>query len=244
MPTTPTDVYAPQTYRLDPFYRAHLAAQIHVNLANGTYARGAVLGESATPGTFDHVLDTVIVAPSAAPTLTTPTGGSLAAGDYIVGYAFVNADGGQSALSPTDVTTAEADDVVHVAAVTPLPSGVASINWYMSTGPGDSDLALVLNNNGAAADFDAVPDPGAQAAPSGDLSGLAKAILRDACTVSGGNITLADDSGVTVKSVPVYVAGSGAYFKTDEMSGLTAEAIDELGATLISGTVADGVLAL
>ncbi len=45
--------YDPASNRLDPFYEADDAAEIHVNLADGTYPRGTVLGElTATPGTF------------------------------------------------------------------------------------------------------------------------------------------------------------------------------------------------
>lgn len=242
MPTTPTDVYAPQTYRLDPFYRQDLAAQIHVNLADGTYARGAVLGEvPGSPGTYDHILDTVQVAPTGGATLTTPTGGSLAAGDYTVGYAWVGSDGVESALSPLATTTAAGNDVVHVAAVT-KPANVASVNWYLSRGAGDPNLAFILNNDGSAADFATAPTSAAAAAPTTAAGGgKAKAILRDACTVSSGNIALASDSRLTVKSAPAYVGG-GAHFKTEEISGLTAKAITDLGASLISGTVADGVL--
>lgn len=242
MPTTYTDSYAPSTQRLDPFYRADLAAQIHVNLADGTYARGAVLGEVVgSPGTYDHVLDTVIAAPSAAPTLTTPTGGSLAAGDYTVGYTWVDSNGVESALSPLATTTAAGNDVVHVAAVT-KPTGVSSVNWYLSRGAGDPNLAFILNNDGSAADFGTAPTSAAQDAPTTAAGGgKAKAILQDACTVSSGLITGADDSGVARKSAPAYVGG-GAHFKTEEISGLTAKAITDLGAALISGTVADGVL--
>jgi len=47
------NTYDPQAQRLDPFYEADDAAEIHVNLADGTYPRGTVLGEvTATPGTF------------------------------------------------------------------------------------------------------------------------------------------------------------------------------------------------
>ncbi len=46
--------YDPASNRLDPFYEAvDEAAEIHVNLIDGTYPRGTVLGEvTATPGTF------------------------------------------------------------------------------------------------------------------------------------------------------------------------------------------------
>ena len=245
MPTSATDTYAPSTDRLDPYYRQDKAMQQHVQLANGTYARGAVLGEVlGSPGTFDHVADTVITAPTAAPTLTTPTGGSLASGDYTVGYTYVDADGNESALSPLATTTAAGNDLVHVAAVTPLPSGVASVNWYMSRGAGEPDLGFKANGTGAAADFTTAPTATNPDPPSGATSGTsgdAKAILRNACTVSGGLITFSDDAGIAHKSAPVYIGG-GAVYKTEELSGLTQKAITDLGAALVSGTLADGLL--
>lgn len=241
MPTSATDTYAPQTNRLDPYYRQDLAEQIHVNLADGTYARGAVLGEVVGADTYDHVADTVQTAPTGAPTLTTPTGGSLAAGDYTVGYTWVSSDGVESALSPLATTTAAGNDVVHVAAVT-KPTGAASVNWYMSRGAGDPNLGFILNNDGSAADFATAPTSAANDAPSAeDGGGRAKAILRDACIVSSGLITFKDDAGVTRKSAPAYVGG-GAVFKTSEISGLTEKAVKDLGGSIISGTVADGFL--
>lgn len=237
MPTSATDTYAPSTYRLDPSRRADLAQSIPVSLANGTYARGAVLGEViGSPGTYDHIADVVQAAPTGAPTLTTPTGGALASGAYTVGYAWVDQHGDESTLSPTDVTTAAANDAVHVAAVTP-PSG-CTVNWYMSRQVDNAiDLGLVLSNNGAAADFTAAPSVGAKSPEGVNQTGRAKALLRDACTVSAGLITRSDDSGVTDTSTPAWVAGS---FKTAELSGLTAKAAEDLGATFLWGGLTAG----
>src|SRR4051812_38599431 len=106
MPTAAITTYSPQTKRLVPFYRAEEAMRIHVALADGTYAQGTVLAESATPGTYGAYTNALRAAPTVAPTLTTPTGGALAAGDYVVGYTYVDANGGETALGTTATTTA------------------------------------------------------------------------------------------------------------------------------------------
>lgn len=101
-------------------------------------------------------LGDLIAAPASAPTLTTPTGGNLPAGNFTVAYSYTNG-GGETAKSPTATTAAAAADVVHVAAVTPLPSGATGVNWYMSVAPGSSSLRLVRSGTGAAEDFENVP---------------------------------------------------------------------------------------
>lgn len=128
------NTYDPQGQRLDPFYEADDAAEIHVNLADGTYPKGTVLGElTATPGTFKA-------------------------------YADANSDG----------------------------------------------------------------------------SGVAKAILRYACTAASGVITLADEVvGLQRRSVDAFYRG---VFKTSELVGFDAAALADLNGALISGTVADGVV--
>lgn len=52
MPTTASVTYDP-SLRLDPYFNANEAKAIPVNLADGSYAKGTVLGElTATPGTY------------------------------------------------------------------------------------------------------------------------------------------------------------------------------------------------
>lgn len=232
--------YDPAANRLDPIYESDQAKERHVNLAQGTYVAGQVLGELASPaGTYDHLVDTVLAAPTGAPTLTTPTGGSLASGDYTVGYTWVDSNGVESALSPLATTTAAANDVVHVAAVT-KPTNVVGVNWYMSRGAGDPNLALVLNNNGAAADFATAPTSGAPDAPSSaDGGGVAKAILRYACTVDAdGDIALADEVASTSPSTPAFYRG---VFRSEDVTGLTAKALRDLAGALIDGDLTTGI---
>lgn len=72
-----------------------------------------------------------------------------------------------------------------------------------------------------------------------DGSETAKAIaMYDFTTDGSGNVTIANETGVTYHTAPVWVAGT---FRTTELTGLDAAAVTDLG-RLLSGTVADGVL--
>jgi hypothetical protein len=57
----------------------------------------------------------------------------------------------------------------------------------------------------------------------------------------GGNVSLAGEFGQTQRGVPMYVGG-GAIFKTTDLTGLDANAVTILGASLVQGTVANGQL--
>ena len=93
--------------------------------------------------------------------------------------------------------------------------------------------------------------PGEYAAYDPDaVNGLqiAKGVLvYDVQTDASGNITFSSTSGQDggefgeeYGNVPMYVAG---YFNTDDLTGLDMKAVAQLG-RLVSGTVADGVLAV
>lgn len=248
MPTAATTTYSPQTKRLVPFYRAEEAMRIHVGLADGTYAQGTVLAESATPGVYGAYTNALRAAPTVAPTLTTPTGGALAAGDYVVGYTYVDAAGGETTLGTTATTTAALNDVVHAAALTPLPAGVVSLNWYMSIAAGSLVLGFVSNNDGSALDL-ALPAAGAKQPPAVGSAqaasglGVAKGLLEFAVVAASGVITAADETGITTKSTPMFTPGGG-HFKTSELTGLDAAAVADLSGSIYAGTLADGYLAL
>lgn len=124
-------------------------------------ATGVDIATVANSATVTGLGD-LIAAPSAAPTLTHPTAtapatSSLAAGGYTVAYSYTNS-GGQTAKSPTAAVTVGAGEVVHVAAVTPLPSGATGVNWYLSATAGDSaTLRLARSGTGVAEDFATLP---------------------------------------------------------------------------------------
>lgn len=107
-------------------------------------------------------LGDLIAAPSAPPTLTSPAAvapatSDLPPGAYTLAYSYTNSTG-ETTKSPTAAVTTVANDVVHVAAVTPLPSGVTGVNWYMSITTGETALLrLVRSNAGGAEDFVTLP---------------------------------------------------------------------------------------
>lgn len=112
--------------------------------------------------------------PDTAPTLAQSAGaGVLPAGTYTVGYSFVDADG-ETVLGPTTDVTIVASKQIDVTAITPLPDGVDSVNWYMSIAAGSDTLKRVANNVGAAFSINALP-AGNAAAP---LTSVARAGSR------------------------------------------------------------------
>ena len=81
----------------------------------------------------------------------------------------------------------------------------------------------------------------AYASGNSDGSQVAKLILAYSVTTDGsGNITIANELGVTRKSCPAYRKG---VFATGDLTGLDATAISTLG-RLVIGTSSSGVLSV
>lgn len=77
-----------------------------------------------------------------------------------------------------------------------------------------------------------------------DGSQTAKAVLKYGCsTDASGNITILGEHGITHKSAPAYMPGSG-YFKTAELVGMDAAAVTDLGASLVAGDLTSGIIKL
>lgn len=75
-----------------------------------------------------------------------------------------------------------------------------------------------------------------------DGSGVARGILKYGCsTDASGNITIMGEHGVTHKSAPMILPGSGHY-KTSELTGMDADAVTDLKAVLVQGDLTSGVL--
>jgi len=111
------------------------------------------------------VIDSTIAAPTGAPTLAQSAGaGTLAAGTYKVAYSYVDTATGQTVTSPLGTVTITASKQIDVTAVTPLPAGVESVNWFMSIAAGSTVLKFIANNNGAAFSINALPS-GSAASP-------------------------------------------------------------------------------
>jgi hypothetical protein len=96
-------------------------------------------------------------APAAAPELAESVGaGVLAAGTYLVAYSYENATG-ETILGPTEEVTIVANKQIDVSAITPLPDGVDSVNWYMSAAADSETLKFILNNAGTLHSINALP---------------------------------------------------------------------------------------
>lgn len=92
--------------------------------------------------------------PSAGPTLTATSSGSLAAGAYKVCYSWKNSKG-ETLTSPLTTVTLTANQKITVSAVTP-PTG-AEVNWYVSPAAGSYRLRRHSSNNGASFVIDSLP---------------------------------------------------------------------------------------
>jgi hypothetical protein len=82
----------------------------------------------------------------------------------------------------------------------------------------------------------------AYAAANTDGSQVPKGLLQYSCVVdASGNVTLAGEFGQTQMGVPM-IFGGGHVWDTTQLTGLDANAITVLGASLIEGTAAAGLL--
>lgn len=253
MPTTYWQRFDLNAGRLDPAFDPEHAHELGANLAASvTYPKGQVLAEDPNnPGTFVKYSETEGLAAGAAPTLTTPTGGNLAAGDYTVRYRYVDENGQHTKVSASAVTTALLNDKVHVAAVTPLPAGAVSVDWFVSATPGDAThLFLVLNNDGSAADLPTAAGTEEAMPATTEFTWFAagtapaKRILRYACTTdSDGNILLGSTGDFEFPEMRpdanTFISG---IFKSEDLVGLTMGALTDLGGTILSGDLETGLI--
>lgn len=80
----------------------------------------------------------------------------------------------------------------------------------------------------------------AYADAAADGSQTALCILQYACsTDASSNITIEGEWGVTRKEAPVWVAG---YFATEDLTGLDAAGVVDLGGSVIVGNTTTGIL--
>lgn len=108
--------------------------------------------------------------PTAAPVAVGVSGGSMIAGTYTLAYSYRSATG-ETFTSPSVDVAITAGQKISVSAITPLPGGVASVNWYLSRGPGDSKLGFLVNNFGAAFVINVLPLANANAVPVDNSAG-------------------------------------------------------------------------
>lgn len=247
MPTTPVHTWTGA--ELLPVYPEPEADTLAVRLeVSTTYPAGQLLAEkTASPGTYLKYDSTLIANPAGAPTVGDGGAGALAAGTYKVGYSWVNANG-ETLMSPVGSVTLGASKQIAITAVTPLPTGVASVNWYMSVAPDSLVMAYVANNNGAGFNLNALPAAGAKAPPTAstaylktDGAATPKLLLRRACvTDAAGNITqtaAGGELGESALTTPAFYKGP---FRTADLTGLDQRALDVLRARFLSGNLAAG----
>lgn len=114
----------------------------------------------------------ILPSPTAAPTIAGAAGGSLAAGDYTLAYAYQSAQG-RTLIGPPATANITAGQKLSVTGPTAgsWPAGTSSLAWYMSKAPGDPNLVYLANNNGGTFDVNVVPDPNAPNPPVDNTSG-------------------------------------------------------------------------
>jgi hypothetical protein len=235
--------------RLVPARRAEEAHTDTCNLIPSTsFARGLVLGQVTAAGPTQGKLKARNAAkatdPAAAPVPTEGAAGTLAAGVYNVAYAWKNAQG-HTLISPIAAVTIAGSKQIAVAAVTPLPAGVTSVDWFISIAVGSPVLAFVANNNGAAFSINALPAAGAAAPPSSNTAytatdGSHKAVgflMYDVTTDEDGNHYIASIAGgkgnPAYDEVEYYYTGE---FKKSDLVGYDAGVLLDLGGRELLGT--------
>ena len=111
--------------------------------------------------------------PTVAPTLAS-SAGALAAGAYLVSYAYRNANGNTN-YSPIASITLTASKQIDVTGIS-LPAGAGSIDWFVSVEAGSGTMLLVNNNNGSGFSINALPESTADDPPKRNTTG--EEILR------------------------------------------------------------------
>ncbi len=174
-------------YTLDAFDSLASAALLLARFINATprlaqFVRASAAGSVVTLTALWGVLTVTpalalahaaeVASPTAAPTAAASAGGVLPAGTYYVAYARRTAYG-PTALSPAVAVAVADDQKIVTGAVTPLPAGAASVDWYVSTYADSTELVYYGTNAGAAftIGLTEMPDPSADLPPDMNTSG-------------------------------------------------------------------------
>ncbi|HEX2881391.1 MAG TPA: hypothetical protein VHO25_17805 [Polyangiaceae bacterium] len=107
--------------------------------------------------------------PTTVPSLGS-SAGALNGAAYIVAYAYVNANG-KTKVGPAALIALDDDEQVDVTAITPLPAGVSSVDWFISEEENSSVLRFIANNVGGAFSINALPDEDAALVPTRNTTG-------------------------------------------------------------------------
>lgn len=129
------------TPRLAQFVKASVAgAVVTITAKWGVLTLNTALANS-------HAAE--VASPTTAPTGAGAAAGVLAAGVYYVAYARRSALG-LTAISPVVAVTVAAGQKIVTGAVTPLPAGAVSVDWFVSTYADSTELVYYGNNDGSA----------------------------------------------------------------------------------------------
>jgi len=111
----------------------------------------------------------ILANPTTALVLTSASG-ALSNGAYLVAYAYVNANG-KTKIGPMALIALDDDEQINVAAITPLPTGAVSVDWFVSEEPNAALLRFIANNSGGAFSINALPAVDAVFVPTRNTTG-------------------------------------------------------------------------
>lgn len=132
--------------------------------------------------------------PTVAPTLAASSG-ALAAGAYLVAYAYRNANGNTN-YSPIASITLTANQKIDVTGIA-LPAGADSVDWFVSVEAGSGTMLLIINNDGSS-DFsiNSLPESTNADLPKRNTTG--EEVVRVMMSFAGKALTYADTTRANV----------------------------------------------
>lgn len=218
-----------------------------ITIGSQSFDTGSIAAAPGTTGVANNRLTifdgTLITAPTTAPTVSgTGTGGSWAAGAYSVCYTYKNSVG-ESTPSYVATTALTSAQQLRVAAITSIPDGVTHVQIYVNGAR--AGAAIPVSSNATAQTDIAGPGsiPGTPPPTTSTLyknidgSQTASAIaVFDFRTDNKGRVIKATADHIVSPSTSENVYRGGA-FRADELVGLTAKAVADLGAKWRKGSL-------
>lgn len=243
MPTLPIATFAGSG--LEPIIACDCGAcalMKPVALKDGVYAKGTVLDRTTATGGTNEVQTITITG--------TPTGGTLTisftnpwtgAVETTSAIAYnASAATVQAALLALDAF--ETGDVVCTGGAFPGTAVVATFGGRYAARD-ISALSTTDSLTGGTTPASAVAETTKGVVSAGTYfayaGGTARALLKYACTVVLGKITRLGDHGEELSATPAYFTGD---FEASDLVGLDTDAVTDLGARLLTGSVSSGHL--
>jgi len=246
MPTLPTAIFTND--QIEPVYGHALPAlELPVSLADGTYARGTLLGRSTA--TAANEVQTVTIT-------GTPTGGTftLSFTNPWTGATETTAAIARNATAATvqaallTLDSFESGDLVCSGGALPGTAVVVTFGGRYAQRP-VSALSATGSFTGGTEPAIAVAETtpgvvpvgtfGRYATGNSDGTGVAKAVLKYRCRVVLGKVYLQGDQGEALNDTPAWFVGA---FDPSLLTGLDADAVTDLGARYLGGDATAGVI--